>query len=127
MVGTIDVEIFLQLINPHKGSDIYRVNEILQEKIIDAGDDALWKREQPGDYALHILSSFMTKLYKDQRNPLPQALNRTLKDLAHDYWEKRQRFGIEGNEMNDWEHAAQSFAQACFNYASRPLISHQVA
>jgi len=123
MVHSISAKIFLEVVGSPEGSDIYEIRKILERRVLDSAGE---RRENfgqwgPSEYAMHIICSFMTKIYwkslgGNESFSISESLNDTLNLMAYDNWQKRQKFMVEGNARRDWEYSLHSFAQACLNY-----------
>ena len=114
-------KIFLEAVNASKGSDIYGIRNILEQKILNSFDEEKKFGEWgPCEYALHILCCFMTNIYGGQKETgesyFRKSLDGTLKKIAYERYEKRRKLNIEGSAQTDWENSLCDFADACLIY-----------
>ena len=134
MINRINAYAFLDVVFASEGSDIYEIKKILEQRVLDSADERRKNFGEwgPSEHATHILCSFMTRLYdkslgEDKNFSIFQSLNDTLRLMAYDNWQKRQKFMVEGNATRDWEHSLHSFAQACLNYYNGSSVEENKA
>lgn len=123
MVSIINPSIANEIFVSGKGSDLHSLVWKIEQFIIDHADKIGVRGSEHNEMdlhekACHVLAAGLTGIYKKTSNTRDFSLNCAVRDLlqkaAYSHWESRFRYGGEGNQITDWDHA--------LNFVSREIF-----